>query len=128
MEVYSATGRRKAAIARVRIYPGTGEVKVNKRSLLDYFMRESLQSLILRPIEHIDQANKFDVIATVHGGGISGQAGALQLGIARAFSQIDEEIRVLLRKANFLTRDARVVERKKYGQPGARKKYQYSKR
>jgi len=128
MEVYSATGRRKASIARVRVSQGKGEIKVNKRPLIEYFKREVLKSLILRPFEYIEHVDKYDVVANVHGGGLSGQAGALQLGIARALAQIDEEFRVKMRKGKFLTRDARVVERKKYGQKGARKRFQFSKR
>lgn len=128
MEVYSATGRRKRAIARVRLFPGKGEVTVNKKSLLDYFKRETLVNLILKPIDHLDQMGNYDIIANVHGGGLSGQAGALLLGVSRTLAQIDEEFRVKLRKSRFLTRDARIVERKKYGQKGARKRFQFSKR
>jgi len=128
MDVYSAIGRRKRAIARVRLIPGKGEIKVNKKSLIDYFKRETLKNLILSPIEFLDQKDNYDVIAIVHGGGLSGQAGALRLGISRALAQIDGEFRVKLRKGKFMTRDARIVERKKYGQKGARKRFQFSKR
>lgn len=128
MEVYSATGRRKRAVARVRLMPGKGEITVNKTTLIDYFKRETLKNLILTPIEFLDQSDNYDVIAIVHGGGLSGQAGALLLGISRALAQIDEEFRFKLRKGKFLTRDARIVERKKYGQKGARKRFQFSKR
>ena len=128
MDVYSATGRRKASVARVRLIPGNGEMKVNTQTLIDYFKRETLKALVVEPIECIDQVDKFDIIAGVHGGGLSGQAGALRLSISRALSKIDEEYRIKLRKGNFLTRDARVVERKKYGQKGARKRFQFSKR
>lgn len=128
MEVYSATGRRKRAIARVRLMPGKGEITVNKKTLIEHFKRETLKNLILTPIEFIDQADNYDVIAIVHGGGLSGQAGALRLGVSRALAQIDEEFRVKLRKGKYLTRDSRIVERKKYGQKGARKRFQFSKR
>jgi len=128
MEVYSATGRRKRAVARVRLMPGKGEITVNKKTLIDYFKRETLKNLIFTPIEFLDQSDNYDVIAIVHGGGLSGQAGALLLGISRALAQIDEEFRFKLRKGKFLTRDARIVERKKYGQKGARKRFQFSKR
>lgn len=128
MEVYIAIGRRKESVARVRLMPGKGELKVNKRGLEDYFKRKPLIQLIMRPLEHVEQNEKYDVVANVHGGGLSGQAGALQLGIARALSKIDPEFRIQLRKGDFLTRDARMVERKKYGQKGARKRFQFSKR
>ena len=128
MDVYSTIGRRKASVARVRLFSGSGEIKVNKRTLLEYFKRETLLQMIKRPVEHVEQVGKYDIIANVRGGGLSGQAGALQLGIARALSKIDEDFRVKLRKGDFLTRDSRVVERKKYGQKGARKRFQFSKR
>ena len=128
MDVYSAVGKRKNAIARVRLVPGKGEITVNKHSIIDYFKRETLKMIIMKPFEYLEESDKYDVIALVHGGGLSGQAGALQLGISRALAQIDEEFRVKLRKGSFLTRDSRVVERKKYGQKGARKRFQFSKR
>jgi len=128
MDVYSSIGRRKRAIARVRLIPGKGDVIVNKKTLIDYFKRETLKDFVLRPVEFLDQAGNYDVIAIVQGGGLSGQAGALQLGVSRALAQVDEEYRVKLRKNKFLTRDSRIVERKKYGQKGARKRFQFSKR
>ncbi len=128
MDVYVATGRRKESIARIRLLPGKGEIKVNKRELKAYFKRDSLTTHILRPIELIGQTDKYDIFASVHGGGLSGQAGAIQLGIARALSEVDGDFRIQMRKGNFLTRDARIVERKKYGQKGARKRFQFSKR
>lgn len=128
MDLYIAIGRRKESVARVRLTPGTGKIKVNKRGLEDYFKRKPLIQLIMRPLEHVEQNEKYDVVANVHGGGLSGQAGALQLGIARALSKIDPDFRIQLRKGDFLTRDARMVERKKYGQKGARKRFQFSKR
>lgn len=128
MDVYNTIGRRKASVARVRLFSGNGEIKVNKRTLLEYFKRETLLQWINKPVEHVEQVGKYDIIANVHGGGLSGQAGALQLGIARALSKVDEDFRVKLRKGDFLTRDSRIVERKKYGQKGARKRFQFSKR
>lgn len=128
IDLYIAIGRRKESVARVRLMPGKGEMKVNKRGLEDYFKRKTLLRLIMKPFDQIEQNDKYDVIARVHGGGLSGQAGALQLGIARALSKIDADFQVLLRKGNLLTRDSRMVERKKYGQKGARKRFQFSKR
>lgn len=108
--------------------PGTGEVVVNGDTLEEYFPRETLVMFIKKPLECIDALEKFDIRARVSGGGISGQAGALQLGIARALVKTDEELRPVLRHAGFLTRDPRMKERKKYGQKGARARFQYSKR
>ncbi len=127
-EEYIAVGRRKASVARVRMVPGTGQFSVNKKDLLNYFKRETLKMLIEKPFEHIEQVGNFDIVARVNGGGLSGQAGALQLGISRCLAKVDDEFQVKLRKEDFLTRDARVVERKKYGQKGARKRFQFSKR
>lgn len=123
-----ATGRRKCAVARVRIAPGTGKVVVNGKDWKDYFTTESMRGYILQPLAAVDSANKFDVFATLDGGGISGQAGALRHGIARALIIANEDLRGELKKAGMLTRDARVKERKKPGQPGARKHFQFSKR
>ncbi len=128
MDIYDATGRRKASIARVRLIPGKGDIKVNKRDIKDYFKRDSLTAHALSPVGHVDQDGKFDIFANVHGGGLSGQAGAMQLAVARALSKIDEELRISLRKTSFLTRDSRIVERKKCGQKGARARFQFSKR
>lgn len=128
MEVYSSVGRRKEAIARVRLKPGKGKITVNKRELLDYFMRDSLKSLIIKPFEYLEVTGQYDIDANISGGGLSGQAGALQLGISRCLAQINEDFRVKLRSDVYMTRDSRVVERKKYGQKGARKRFQFSKR
>jgi small subunit ribosomal protein S9 len=122
------TGRRKEAVARVWINPGSGKILVNKRSFEDFFPAETHQLIIKGPFEAIGKPGEFDVVATVRGGGPSGQAGALRHGIARALVHLDEAYRPALRKAGFITRDAREVERKKYGQPGARKRFQFSKR
>ncbi len=128
MEHYDATGRRKTAVARVRLMPGKGEYRINGRELLDYFKRETLKMIIEQPFELTNTKGKFDVIANIDGGGLRGQAEALRLGIARALLKWNEELRPELRAAGFLTRDPREVERKKYGQPKARKKFQFSKR
>ena len=125
----AATGRRKQAIARVRIVPGTGEWKINGRSLEDYFPNKVHQQLVNEPFKILDLDGAYDVIARIHGGGDSGQAGALRLGIARSLNEIDVEgNRPTLKKAGFLTRDPRVKERKKYGLKKSRKAPQYSKR
>ena len=125
----NALGRRKEAIARVRIVPGTGQWKVNGRTLEDYFPNKVHQQLVNSPFKLVDVEGRFDVVARITGGGVSGQAGALRLGIARALNAIDaEHNRPALKKAGFLTRDARVVERKKAGLKKARKAPQYSKR
>ena len=125
-----ATGRRKEAVARVRIVPGTGQWNINGgRTLEDYFPNKVHQQLVNEPFKISDLDGRFDVIARIHGGGPTGQAGALRLGIARALNEIDsDELRPALKKAGFLTRDARIKERKKYGLKKARKAPQYSKR
>jgi small subunit ribosomal protein S9 len=123
-----ATGRRKEAIARVRIAPGTGQWKVNDRTLDDFFPNKVHQQLISEPFVSLGADNQFDVIARITGGGVTGQAGALRLGIARALILVDPDNRPTLKRAGFLTRDARVKERKKYGLKKARKAPQYSKR
>ena len=123
------TGRRKEAIARVRLVPGTGVFKINGRTIENYFPNKLHQQSVKEPRTILAAEGKFDVIARIHGGGISGQAGALRLGIARALNEIDlDAYRATLKKAGFLTRDARVIERKKYGLKKARKASQYSKR
>jgi len=127
-EFFMGTGRRKEAVARVRIYPGSGEVKVNGHVLEEYFPNRRHRIEVLAPLIHVDLKGSFDVVARLDGGGISGQAGALRMGIARALVESDETLRADLKKGGFLTRDARMKERKKYGQPGARKRFQYSKR
>ena len=124
-----ALGRRKEAVARVRLIPGTGEWKINGRTLEDYFPNKLHQQLVNSPFALLDLEGRFDVVARINGGGISGQAGALRLGIARALNEIDRENnRATLKKAGFLTRDARAVERKKAGLKKARKASQFSKR
>ena len=122
------TGRRKEAIARVRITPGTGQWLINERSLESFFPNKVHQQLISEPLVSIGAENQFDVVALITGGGVTGQAGALRLGIARALTLVDPENRATLKRAGFLTRDARVKERKKYGLKKARKAPQYSKR
>ena len=123
-----ATGRRKEAVVRVRLLPGTGNWSLNGRSLEDYFPNKVHQQLVSEPLKVLDRLESYDVVARLHGGGISGQAGALRLALARALTIAEEEARPTLKKAGFLTRDARVKERKKYGLKKARKAPQYSKR
>ena len=124
-----ATGRRKEAVARVRIVPGTGEITVNGRSLDSYFPNKLHQQIVNEPFTSLQLEGRFDVIARIHGGGIAGQAGALRLGIARSLNAVDEDAnRATLKKAGLLTRDARAVERKKAGLKKARKASQFSKR
>lgn len=125
---FYATGRRKESTARVWIMPGAGVVTVNGRALDHYFGRETSKMILNQPLHVIEQAGKVDVVVNVRGGGLSGQAGAIRHGIARALCLLNPEFRAALKKAGFLTRDARVVERKKYGQPGARRRFQFSKR
>ena len=125
----AATGRRKEAVARVRLVPGTGQWTLNGRSLEDYFPNKLHQQLVRAPFTILDLEGRFDVVARINGGGVSGQAGALRLGIARALNEIDREAnRATLKKAGFLTRDSRIVERKKAGLHKARRAPQYSKR
>jgi len=125
---YMATGRRKEAVARVRIVNGSGQQTVNGRSIREYLGRDSLVRTVLQPLEVAQTAATFDVVANVHGGGVTGQAGAIRLGIARALLRYDEELRRPLRRAGLLTRDPRMKERKKYGLRGARRAFQFSKR
>jgi len=123
------TGRRKEAVARVRLVPGTGRWVVNGKELAAYFPNKVHQQLVSEPFRTVGAENQYDVFARINGGGVSGQAGALRLGVARSLNQIDEEAnRPALKKAGFLKRDARVIERKKYGLKKARKRSQYSKR
>ena len=126
--VYNAIGRRKGSIARVYMTPGKGTITVNDRPFKDYVCRESLGIVVTQPLEITGQRNSYDISIIVRGGGLSGQAGAIRLGIARALNQVSDDFRPTLKEAGLLTRDAREVERKKYGQPGARKKFQFSKR
>lgn len=127
-ERFYATGKRKRAIARVYMKPGSGNIVVNKRSFEEYFPRPSLKMVIRQPLEITGKNNQFDFYINVAGGGVAGQAGAVKHGISKALLAADADLRTILKKAGFLTRDARVVERKKYGQPGARKRFQFSKR
>lgn len=128
MEVYLATGRRKNAIARVRMTPGSGGITINNADILSYCKRETLKMDIEQPLEITESLDKFDITASVIGGGLSGQAGAVRLGIARALVQYSEDFRPALRQGGFLTRDPREKERKKYGLAKARKRFQFSKR
>jgi len=128
MKYFYATGRRKNSIARVRLFPGSGKIEVNKKSLIEHFKRETLKMIIEQPLELSENISKFDIIAKVEGGGLTGQAGAMRLGISRALLKYDEELKSILRVNGFLTRDPREKERKKYGMAGARKRFQFSKR
>ena len=125
---YNSTGRRKNAVARVIIAPGTGKITVNNKSLDDYFHRETLRMIIKQPIELVGVTGKHDISVKVSGGGLTGQAGAIRHGISRALLRVDLEMRGKLKKEGFLTRDPREKERKKYGLAGARKRFQFSKR
>jgi small subunit ribosomal protein S9 len=128
IDEYYGTGKRKSSTARVRLLPGEGQVTVNKRNLSDYFKDEIQRTVIRYPLAVTDTLGKFDVRALVDGGGTSGQAGAIRLGIANALLQFNSELRPKLKKAGLLRRDSRIKERKKYGQKGARKRFQFSKR
>ncbi len=125
---YWGTGRRKEAIARVRLVPGSGQVLVNDRPMQEYFRLNTLQALVVQPLKLTATLGKYDVMANVRGGGITGQAGAVRHGIARALLRMDDTLRKTLRKAGFLTRDPRVKERRKYGLKKARKAPQWAKR
>ncbi|MBN2319560.1 MAG: 30S ribosomal protein S9 [Acidobacteria bacterium] len=125
---YYGTGKRKSSTARVRLIPGEGQVTVNKRNLDEYFKGETQRTIIRYPMAVTDTLGKFDIRALVDGGGTSGQAGAIRLGIANALLQFNTELRPKLKKAGLLRRDSRIKERKKYGQKGARKRFQFSKR
>ena len=125
---FYGTGRRKKSVARVRVYPGTGVITINKRDIDDYFGLETLKLIVNQPYEVTDTVGKFDIVCTVTGGGISGQAGAIRHGLAKALLQADEGYRPALKKAGFLTRDPRMKERKKYGLKAARRAPQFSKR
>jgi small subunit ribosomal protein S9 len=127
-EKFYATGRRKASIAKVWITSGAGSLTVNSKEAKQYFMRDSLVMDIKQPLGVTNTTESFDISASVSGGGLAGQAGALRLGVARALLEADPGHRAALKRAGLLTRDARVVERKKYGRPGARKRFQFSKR
>jgi len=125
---YWGTGRRKKAVARVRLVPGQGKIIINNRSFEEYFPNQVSRLIVQQPLVLTDMNGRFDVICRVHGGGISGQAGAIQLGIARALNRANPDVHTLLRRNGFLTRDPRMKERKKYGLHKARKAPQYSKR
>ncbi|MCI9139856.1 30S ribosomal protein S9 [bacterium 1XD42-8] len=125
---FYGTGRRKKSIARVYLMPGKGEITINKRDINDYFGLETLKVIVRQPLVATDNTDKFDVLVNVHGGGYTGQAGAIRHGIARALLQADGEFRPTLKKAGFLTRDPRMKERKKYGLKAARRAPQFSKR
>lgn len=125
---YNATGRRKSSIARVNMSPGNGQIIVNEKPIDSYFPRETLRMMIRQPLELTGMTGKYNVTAKVEGGGLTGQAGALRHGISRALISIDNDLRLRLKKEGFLTRDPREKERKKYGQKGARKRFQFSKR
>ncbi len=125
---YYGTGRRKTSTARVYLRPGSGEIKVNKRSFDDYFPNEVLRMIVRQPLRLTDTAAKFDILINVDGGGMSGQAGAVRHGITRALMEFNPDLRPALKKAGLVTRDPRKKERKKYGQKGARKRFQFSKR
>ena len=122
------TGRRKKSIARVYLIPGTGNITINKRNIDDYFGLETLKVVVRQPLEATGTGDKFDVLVNVHGGGFTGQAGAIRHGLSRALLQVDPEYRPILKKAGYLTRDPRMKERKKYGLKAARRAPQFSKR
>jgi small subunit ribosomal protein S9 len=125
---YYGTGRRKVSVARVWLQPGVGKIEVNERPVDDFFPRQTLRMILTQPLKVAGIEGKYDVRATVDGGGMSGQAGAIRLGIARAMLKVDDAVRGTLKKAGLLTRDPRAKERKKYGQKGARARFQFSKR
>lgn len=127
-EQYYATGRRKEAVARVWLRPGSGNIVINRRNIDNYFPRETLKMVLRQPLEVVEQDKRWDILVNVTGGGLTGQAGAIRHGITRALMVANSDTRPTLKKAGFVTRDARRVERKKYGRPGARKRFQFSKR
>ena len=127
-ESWNATGRRKTSVARVLMSVGTGSFTINKREINKYFGRDTLKMMLEQPLDILQVNRKYDISATVNGGGLSGQAGAIRLGIARCLEQINPDYRAPLKEAGMMTRDSREVERKKCGQPGARKRFQFSKR
>lgn len=125
---FYGTGRRKNSVARVRIYPGTGKITINDRDIDNYFGLDTLKLIVRQPLELTETTQRFDIVARVNGGGVSGQAGAIRHGISRALLVYNDELRPALKKAGFLTRDPRMTERKKYGLKGARRAPQFSKR
>ena len=128
IEAFLGTGRRKTSVARVRLVAGTGKVVVNDRTLEEYLTVPNQRTIALQPLSETQNAGKFDVFISVGGGGVSGQAGAIRHGIARALLKASPDLKPALREKGYLTRDSRMKERKKYGQPGARKRFQFSKR
>ena len=128
IESFLGTGRRKTSVARVRLVPGTGKVVINDHTVEEYLTVPNQRTLALQPLTETQNVGKFDVFISVNGGGVSGQAGAIRHGIARALLKVSPDLKAILRKKGFLTRDSRMKERKKYGQPGARKRFQFSKR
>ena len=124
----NATGRRKEATARVQLFKGTGTIQINRRNLSEYFGRPTLQMIVRQPLEAMQMNDKVDVIANVRGGGLAGQAGAIRHAISRALVSFDVSLKTLLRRGDYLTRDPRMKERKKYGRKGARRRFQFSKR
>ena len=128
VQEWHAVGRRKAAVARVYLRPGTGTITINGRGFEDYFPNPTRRQHVMQPLDLTETGEKFDILINVRGGGSTGQAGAARHGITRALMMFDGELRGPLKRAGYVTRDARVVERKKYGQPGARKRFQFSKR
>jgi small subunit ribosomal protein S9 len=128
MVQYLGTGRRKTSVARVFLRPGKGEIKVNNRAFENYFQTESSRAMVRQPLSATETSDKFDLLILADGGGVAGQAGAARLGISRALVEFNAELRSRLKKLGFLTRDPRKHERKKYGQKGARKRFQFSKR
>ncbi|PIQ96073.1 MAG: 30S ribosomal protein S9 [Nitrospinae bacterium CG11_big_fil_rev_8_21_14_0_20_56_8] len=127
-ETFYATGKRKESIARVWIQSGEGNITINDKKPMEYFCRESLEYNILQPLNVTNSRTSYDIVAQVSGGGLAGQSGAVRLGISRALTLSDQGLRPALKRAGLLTRDSRIVERKKYGRPGARKRFQFSKR
>ena len=125
---FYATGKRKTSIARIYMKEGAGTITVNKRTFDDYFTRDSLKMLIQQPLDIVGKRGQFDFYVNVRGGGMAGQAGAVKHGISKVLVEYDQEMRAMLKKVGFLSRDSRIKERKKYGQPGARKRFQFSKR
>lgn len=125
---YQAVGRRKTSVARVRLIKGSGQVTINDKPMDDYFGNETLIMIVKQPLEATKSLNQFDIYANVYGGGSAGQAGAIRHGITRALLEVNPDMRLTLKKAGFITRDPRMKERKKYGQKGARKRFQFSKR
>jgi len=125
---YYGTGRRKCSVARVYLRPGSGTIHINEKPFGHYFVSEALRMIVQQPLQLTESSGKFNIYANIQGGGHTGQAWAMRLGISRALCEFNQELRSRLKQGGFLTRDARIKERKKYGQPGARKRFQYSKR